>query len=116
MQSRRAVKIYPLHAPNRWKRRFLKNGRTLRPRKTRNALKGDAMRKQELSVAADGETAFWRCPMVRKQCGLSRSTVWRLMRRGQLPQPVQISDNSVGWVSSEVESWISARIAARRAQ
>ena len=45
--------------------------------------------------------------------GLSRTTLWRLERRGEFPLRCQLSANAVGWVESEVEEWIAARTARR---
>jgi len=45
--------------------------------------------------------------------GLSRTTIWRLQRRGQFPRQVRLSPNRVGWLESEINAWIAARAAAR---
>ena len=39
--------------------------------------------------------------------GLSRSTVYRFMSAGGFPMKVELGGNSVAWVESEVEEWIS---------
>ena len=41
--------------------------------------------------------------------GLSRTTLWRLERRGDFPRHVRLSPNTTGWIESEVEKWISTR-------
>ena len=55
---------------------------------------------------------------VRETCervGLSRSTIWRLARRGRFPQAVQLSSAAtVGFLESEVVDWIAARAEARK--
>jgi len=38
--------------------------------------------------------------------GLSRSTIFRLERMGKFPQRRKIAVNAVGWIYSEVHSWI----------
>jgi prophage regulatory protein len=50
-----------------------------------------------------------RFPIVRERTGLSRSTVWRLERRGEFPRHVQISANIVAWREDEVTAWIESR-------
>ncbi|MCK8104740.1 helix-turn-helix transcriptional regulator [Pseudoalteromonas sp. 2CM36K] len=45
--------------------------------------------------------------------GLSRSTVYRLMSAGGFPMKVELGGNSVAWVESEVEEWISKKIGKR---
>ena len=44
--------------------------------------------------------------------GLHRATVYRMMATGEFPTPVKIGTRSL-WVESEVQAWISARIADR---
>ncbi len=50
-----------------------------------------------------------RAGEVQKITGLSRTTVWRLERRGEFPDRVPLGPGSVGWKLSEVERWISTR-------
>ena len=50
-----------------------------------------------------------RFPAVRERTGLSRSTIWRLERRGTFPKHRRISANAVAWLEHEVNAWISAR-------
>jgi prophage regulatory protein len=51
-----------------------------------------------------------RFPMVRERTGLSRSTIWRLERKGDFPKHRRISANVVAWVEEEVTSWIHSRV------
>lgn len=51
-----------------------------------------------------------RFPKVRERTGLSRSTIWRLERRGEFPHHRRISPNAVAWVEHEISNWIRARI------
>lgn len=44
-----------------------------------------------------------------ERTGLSRSTLWRLERRGEFPPHRQISTNAVGWLEEEVNAWIRSR-------
>ncbi len=50
-----------------------------------------------------------RAGEVQKITGLSRTTVWRLERRGEFPDRVPLGPGSVGWKLSEVERWVSTR-------
>ncbi len=45
--------------------------------------------------------------------GLSRTTIWRLVRAGDFPKPVEISPKRVGFLEDEVVNWIEERRAAR---
>ena len=40
--------------------------------------------------------------------GLSRTTRWRLERKGRFPKRRQISDNRIAWLLSELEAWRAA--------
>lgn len=46
---------------------------------------------------------------------LSRATIWRMIKSGQLPPPVRLSARVLRWDWQEVESFIAAR-SGRQAQ
>ena len=51
-----------------------------------------------------------RFPAVRERTGLSRSTIWRLERRGDVPQaPTYLGGMPFAWLEHAVNAWISAR-------
>ena len=58
---------------------------------------------------------FIREPERRRITGLSRSTWWRLERKGQAPKRRQISPNGVAWLESELTSWIASRASRNEA-
>jgi prophage regulatory protein len=47
--------------------------------------------------------------------GLSRTTRWRLERQDRFPRRLQLSDNAVGWLLSELLAWRTSRLARTRA-
>src|SRR5690606_32605319 len=47
-----------------------------------------------------------------KIVGLSRRSVYRELKSGQFPRPVQLSARRVGWKESAVQAWLDARTAA----
>jgi predicted DNA-binding transcriptional regulator AlpA len=53
--------------------------------------------------------AFIRMGEVCSRVGLSATTISRLERRGEFPRRRQLSRNAVGWLTSEVDTWISER-------
>ena len=54
-----------------------------------------------------------RYPDVRRKIGdLGRSTLWRLEKAGLFPKRRRISAGTVGWLKSEVDTWIASRLAA----
>lgn len=54
----------------------------------------------------------WR--RVKEIIGLSRTTAWRMQRRGDFPLPVPVSPGRVGWSESELMAWKAARKAGGR--
>lgn len=67
-------------------------------------------------------TKILRLKQLQECVGLSRSSIYdRLNRRSPrhdptFPTPVSIGASAVGWVASEVETWLETRIAASRTQ
>jgi prophage regulatory protein len=51
-----------------------------------------------------------RFTAVRERTGLSRSTIWRLERRGEFPKHRRIAPNIVAWSEREVSRWIEERL------
>ncbi len=46
---------------------------------------------------------------VTRVTGLSRTTLWRLERRGEFPRRLRLSQNSCGWLAKEIEDWLLSR-------
>jgi len=42
--------------------------------------------------------------------GVSRTTLWRMVREGSFPRPVQISKGNLGYLLETVEAWMQARV------
>ena len=55
-----------------------------------------------------------RLPAVKTRTGLSRSTIYLRVSQGTFPRPVHLGGRAVGWVESEIQSWLAERIAASR--
>jgi len=41
--------------------------------------------------------------------GLSRTTLWRLEKKGRFPARLPLSAGSVGWRNSEINDWVASR-------
>ena len=54
-----------------------------------------------------------RLPAVETAVGFKKSKLYELIQEGQFPQPVRLSNKSVGWLADEVQAWINARAASR---
>lgn len=50
-----------------------------------------------------------RRPEVEALTGLSRSTIYDWMKRGEFPQPVKLGARLVAWRESDVTAWLEAR-------
>jgi prophage regulatory protein len=61
-------------------------------------------------------SALLRRPEVSQRVKLSKSSIYRLIKTGRFPSPVQLSQNSVAWSQAEIDAWIAQRIAERDRQ
>lgn len=52
-----------------------------------------------------------RRPEVEKLTGLARSTIYNRMEQGTFPKPVPLGGRLVGWLESDVDKWITERMA-----
>ncbi|MCL6555002.1 MAG: AlpA family transcriptional regulator [Burkholderiales bacterium] len=59
------------------------------------------------------QTVILRLPELRKRIGLSRSSIYALVRQGKFPRPISLSARAVGWSLAEVEQWLAERAANR---
>ena len=46
---------------------------------------------------------------VEARFGVSRSTIYAWMARGDFPRPVQLGPRAVGWLETEIERWLHTR-------
>jgi prophage regulatory protein len=49
---------------------------------------------------------------VEQVTGLSRSTIYDLMAKGQFPRPVRLTEKAVAWPESAIAAWLSQRTPA----
>ena len=47
---------------------------------------------------------------------ISTTTIWRMRRAKQFPEPVSISPNRKAWREAEIDAWLKARATGRFAQ
>lgn len=57
-------------------------------------------------------TKILRLPEVKSRTGLSRSTIYLRMAKGQFPTSISLGDRAVGWVETEISEWIACHIKA----
>lgn len=60
--------------------------------------------------------AILRRKQVEARTGLSRSSIYLAISRGNFPTPVRIGPRAVGWVESEISQWLAQRIEQSRSR
>lgn len=56
-----------------------------------------------------------RLRTIREWTGLSRSTIYLMMKTGSFPKSISLGARSVGWLESDIQAWVDSRIATRNA-
>jgi len=69
--------------------------------------------RNEYSIDLD-DVVFLRLPDVKAVTGLSKSSLYSLIRERTFPAPVRLGARSVAWVRSEVRQWAVERVNASR--
>ena len=46
----------------------------------------------------------------------SRVHIYRLVKAGKFPAPIKVGQNRIGWIESEIDEWLNAKIAERDAK
>jgi prophage regulatory protein len=60
------------------------------------------------------EVIFWRLSEVKAVTGLSKSSLYALIRANNFPAPVQLGPRTVAWVRSEIKQWAAERVFTSR--
>lgn len=60
--------------------------------------------------APAGTIQVLRLPQVCRMTGLSRSSIYQMEAEKRFPRRVKIGTRSVGWIESEVQTWLRQRI------
>jgi prophage regulatory protein len=68
---------------------------------------------QEILNSPD-EVIFVRLPEVKAVTGLSKSSLYALIRANNFPAPVRLGPRTVAWVKSEVKQWAVERVLTSR--
>jgi prophage regulatory protein len=68
--------------------------------------------------SSDHSRGIWllRLGEVKARTGLGRSRIYALCASNDFPRPVKLGERASAWVSTEIDAWIAARIAARDAK
>ena len=55
-----------------------------------------------------------RLPEVKNKTGLSRSSIYLRMSKGEFPQSISLGERAVGWLESDIEEWLEQCIATSK--
>lgn len=55
-----------------------------------------------------------RLPQVEEMTGYKRASIYRLITAEDFPAPIKIGDRASAWIETEVDEWISRKIAESR--
>jgi prophage regulatory protein len=47
--------------------------------------------------------------VVEARLGIDATTIWRMRRRNEFPQPIRLSPGRVGYRRADIEAWIASR-------
>jgi prophage regulatory protein len=83
--------------------------------------RGSEVRSIEAQAPANGgvpsdidDLAFMRLPHVKAVTGLSKTSIYELIREKSFPAPVRLGPRSVAWVKAEIRQWAIERVQASR--
>ena len=65
--------------------------------------------KAPAKLSNDTQDRILRAHEVQKIVGVSRSTIWRMERKGQFPARLPLGTGSIGWLKSDIEAWMQNR-------
>lgn len=69
-----------------------------------------------MAIQTQSAPSILRRKQVEARTGLSRSTIYNRIQTGTFPAPVSIGPRAVGWIESEINSWLVAQIESSRKQ
>ena len=49
-----------------------------------------------------------RLPQALQKTGLSRSTIYSLLSRGEFPKQIKLSPRTMGWLEADIDLWIDS--------
>ena len=54
--------------------------------------------------------AILRRRQVEARTGLSKSSIYLAIQRGEFPRPIKIGKRAVGWIECDIDAWMQERI------
>lgn len=66
------------------------------------------------AINLNADDPILRLGDVVKQTGLSKSSLYRMMKEEKFPQPIRLTEYATGWLLSDICQWKRERIEASR--
>lgn len=66
----------------------------------------DSQTQENTAEQAVSTVMILRRPEVQQRCGLSTTSIYRLMKLGLFPLPIRLGQQAVGWLESDLLAWI----------
>ncbi len=57
---------------------------------------------------------FLRLNQVKEITGLSRSSLYQMMRNGLFPSSITIGSRAIAWTDESIQAWIESRISSSK--
>jgi prophage regulatory protein len=67
-------------------------------------------------TTVEGQVRILREPEVSYKTNMTREMIRRLENAGQFPKRIKLSKRAVGWIESEIDAWIEAKMKERNEQ
>lgn len=61
-------------------------------------------------------TTILRIEEVMRRTGLKRTAIYIAVRDGKFPAPIKLGPRASGWIETEIEGWLRARIQESRSR
>ena len=73
------------------------------------AIQPVSMRSATIAESFQNDARVLRTKDVQALTSLSRSTIWRLEKKGQFPRHIMLGEASIGWLKQDVMEWLEKR-------
>jgi predicted DNA-binding transcriptional regulator AlpA len=82
----------------------------------KNLLQSEDLRDANYNANYDNfeDVSFLRLPEVKAVTGLSKTSIYELVREKTFPAPIRLGPRAVAWVKSEIRQWAVERVRASR--
>jgi prophage regulatory protein len=108
----------PIRTPMSSVQRPEKNSQSVRPHQSIGKKMPQSQKPSTASPNGTSDTlddlSFLRLPEVKAVTGLSKTSIYQLIREKSFPAPIRLGPRAVAWVKSEIRQWAVQRVHASR--